>query len=156
MASRYRPHIVSVAPNPRWASAKFGLRSTKNSTNCLKKIVNCFRRKADMIKQIFRATVLTLICINSAFALSLKDAKAQGLVGERNDGYVGYVVKPASAEVKALVKEVNNKRKAKFQSTASNNKISVEQVAALFYERAVNQTQAGHYYQNASGSWVKK
>ena len=109
-----------------------------------------------MIKKLFYAIVLMVVGLNTALALDLREAKAQGLVGERNDGYVGYVVKPASAEVKAIVKDVNNKRKAKFASTASNNNITIEQVAARFYERAVSQTRAGHYYQDASGRWVKK
>lgn len=109
-----------------------------------------------MMRQLVFALILLTAGLNSAFALDLRQAKAQGLVGERNDGYVGYVVTPASAEVKAVVKDVNNKRRAKFTATANNNNITVEQVAARFYQRAVNQTQAGHYYQDASGKWIKK
>ncbi|TQV85274.1 DUF1318 domain-containing protein [Exilibacterium tricleocarpae] len=108
------------------------------------------------MKKFFLGLMLVVVGLNSAFALDLREAKAKGLVGERNDGYVGYVVKPASAEVKAVVKEVNNKRKAKFAATAGNNNITIEQVAARFYQRAVSQTRAGHYYQDAGGKWVKK
>ncbi|MEE8060143.1 MAG: YdbL family protein [Pseudomonadales bacterium] len=108
------------------------------------------------MKQLIFVLLLTLIGINSAFALSLKEAKAQGLVGERNDGYVDYVVSPANAETKTLVKEVNNKRKAKFEATAKNNNLKVEQVATRFYQRAASQTAAGNYYQNAAGQWNKK
>ena len=100
---------------------------------------------------------LCLILLGSqAFAQNLHEAKAAGLVGERNDGYLGYVVTPPSDQVKALVKDVNNKRKAKFTQTARNNNITTEQVAFRFYQLAVKETEPGHYYQDASGKWVRK
>jgi len=93
---------------------------------------------------------------NVAFALSLQDAKSSGLVGERNDGYIGYVVTPPRDDVKAVVKNVNNKRKAKFTESAKSNKLKTEQVANRFYQRAIKATAAGNYYQDAGGAWVKK
>jgi uncharacterized protein YdbL (DUF1318 family) len=92
----------------------------------------------------------------AAFAMSLQDAKEQGLVGERNDGYVGYVQTPPDSGVAAMVKEVNSKRRAKFTETARKNNLQTEQVAQRFYQRAVEATAPGHYYQDASGAWVKK
>jgi hypothetical protein len=100
---------------------------------------------------------LCLILLGSqAFAQSLHEAKAAGLVGERNDGYVGYVVTPPSDKTKALVKEVNNKRKTKFTQTAKNNNLKTEQVAFRFYQRAVEATDPGQFYQDKTGKWVKK
>ena len=109
-----------------------------------------------MIKKLFYGLILVVAGMNAAWAMDLTEAKTKGLVGERNDGYVGYVVKPPSVEVKNIVKEVNNKRKAKFAATASNNNITVKQVASRFYQRAISKTQAGNYYQNLNGKWVKK
>ena len=45
--------------------------------------------------------IILLLCLallgsNSALALTLHEAKAAGLVGERNDGYLGYVTTPPS------------------------------------------------------------
>jgi uncharacterized protein YdbL (DUF1318 family) len=108
------------------------------------------------MKRILLGLCLLILGSNVAFAQSLHDAKARGLVGERNDGYVGYVVTPPDAEVKAMVKNVNGKRKAKFSETAKNNKLETAQVANLFYQRAVGATITGNYYQDASGAWVKK
>lgn len=99
---------------------------------------------------------LMLLGTNVAFALSLQEAKLDGLVGERNDGYVGYVVTPASDEVKAVVKNVNNKRRAKFTSSANSNNLKTEQVAQRFYQRAIEATATGNYYQDAGGAWTKK
>ncbi len=109
-----------------------------------------------MMKNIIYALLITVLSINAAHALSLQEAKSKGLIGERTDGYLGYVVIPPSAEVKALVKDVNNKRRAKFKTTAKNNSIAVEKVGARFYHRAVDATKSNHYYQDVGGNWVKK
>lgn len=108
------------------------------------------------MKQILMGLVLVVLGASNAFAISLHDAKSSGLVGERNDGYVGYVVTPPSAEVKVVVKDVNNKRKSKFSQSAKSNNLLVEQVANRFYQRAVSATKTGQYYQDADGAWVKK
>lgn len=108
------------------------------------------------MKQLIMGACLVLLGSNIAFALSLQEAKSNGLVGERKDGYVGYVVTPPANDVKAVVKEVNNKRKAKFTESAKSNQLKTEQVANRFYQRAVKATADGHYYQDASGAWVKK
>ena len=108
------------------------------------------------MKRIVMGFCLLLLGSNVAFALSLQEAKSSGLVGERNDGYVGYVVTPPQDEVKAVVKQVNNKRKAKFSESAKSNNLKTEQVANRFYQRALQATEKGNYYQDASGAWVKK
>jgi len=97
-----------------------------------------------------------LMLVPAAYAATLQEAKADGLVGEQRDGYVGFVAGNASAEVRALVQDVNNQRRQRYQQIAQQNDISIEQVAALAFERAVEATQSGHYYQNAGGSWVRK
>ena len=108
------------------------------------------------MKQLLIGLALIVLGANSAFAISLHEAKNTGLIGERNDGYVGYVVTPPSAEVKLVVKDVNNKRRAKFSQSAQSNNLQVEQVANRFYQRAVTATSSGNYYQDAGGEWVKK
>ena len=55
---------------------------------------------------------------NASWALSLQEAKAQGLVGEQANGYLAAVKSDASADVKALVDDINVKRKEKYQSIA--------------------------------------
>jgi uncharacterized protein YdbL (DUF1318 family) len=45
-----------------------------------------------MMKTFFATVLVTLMSISFAYGLELQDAKSQGLIGERTDGYVGYVV----------------------------------------------------------------
>ena len=108
------------------------------------------------MKHLLMGFCLMLVGANVAFALSLQEAKTNGLVGERNDGYVGYVVTPPGDDVKVVVKEVNNKRKAKFTESARSNNLKTEQVANRFYQRALKATEKGNYYQDSNGAWVKK
>lgn len=100
--------------------------------------------------------VFCLLISSTAFAATLQEAKEDGIIGERRDGYVGFVISGASAEVQAMVQDVNRQRRELYQQIAQQNKISVEQVSALAYEKAVEATQSGHYLQDPSGAWVKK
>ncbi len=92
----------------------------------------------------------------SAFAIDIDEAKAQGLVGESMTGYLAAVKLPASAEVQALIDDVNAKRKAAFERTAARTNTTLIQVSHRFYELAVERTEPGHFYQDASGRWVRK
>lgn len=107
------------------------------------------------MKKIFAAIGLALL-LQNAWAIDLQSAKAQGLVGEAKSGYLAAVKSPASAEVKALIAEVNAKRKARFQDTANKTGTTLAQVSNRFYELAVQKTASGHYYQDKSGRWVRK
>lgn len=89
----------------------------------------------------------------TAFAIGLDDAKARGLVGETVDGYLGAV--EASAEVNALVADINAKRKAEYQRIAQKNGIDLSTVEALAGKKAIEKTPAGQYVQ-IEGAWVRK
>ncbi|MFQ5636218.1 MAG: YdbL family protein [Gammaproteobacteria bacterium] len=102
------------------------------------------------------AVILLALAAQSAWGSDIGTAKAQGLVGEANTGYVAAVKTPPGADIAALIAEVNAKRKAKFRQTAADTGATVEQVAYRFYELAVQKTRPGHYYQDASGRWKKK
>ena len=107
------------------------------------------------MKKIFLALCLSL-AVSAAWAIDIGAAKEQGLVGEANTGYIAAVKTPASAEVQALIADVNAKRKAEFEKTAEKTGATLEQVRARFYELAVQKTAAGHYFQDANGAWRKK
>ena len=102
---------------------------------------------------ILAATLVAFLGAGNAFALSLQDAKAQGLVGEKNDGYLG-VVKDGPG-VAALVSEINGKRKQFYQETAAKTKASVSSVEQVAGTRAISETPSGQMV-NTGGGWTKK
>jgi len=102
------------------------------------------------------AAIGLLLLLQNAWAMDIREAKDQALVGEANTGYIVALKSPASAEVRALVADVNAKRKTQFEETARRTGVTTAQVAYRFYELAVQRTAPGHYYQGVDGQWKKK
>ena len=99
-------------------------------------------------------TLVSAVCMSfSAWAISLDDAKNQGLVGEDSSGYLGLVVQ--NEEAKAVVDDINAKRKAQYLKLAKKNNLSLSQVEALAAAKTIEKTQSGHYVE-VNGNWVKK
>ncbi len=98
---------------------------------------------------------LTLFLANTALALDLDSAKAAGLIGEQINGYLGVVNKPASSEAEALVKDINSKRRAKYQEIATKNGTDLSAVEKQAGQKLIEKTASGHYI-NTGSSWQKK
>ena len=98
--------------------------------------------------------VLTLFAV-AAGAVELDQAKRDGLVGERADGYLGLVLKSAPAEVTALVAEINAQRKAEYQRIAEEHNLSLEQVEALAGKKTIEKTVSGNWIL-VNGGWQQK
>ena len=101
-------------------------------------------------------SALIVLGVQAASAATLDGAKAAGQIGESVDGYVHLVDKNAPAEVKALMKEVNNKRRTKYEGIANKRGAAVKDVAALAGAKLVERTPAGQYVIDSSGKWRKK
>jgi len=98
--------------------------------------------------------IALLLTAAPAAALDLDEAKQQGLVGEQTDGYVGAVDPSPSDEVKALVAEVNQKRRASYREIAQKTGTSVETVAALAAQKLVERAPAGAWLGD-KGTWYQ-
>lgn len=107
-----------------------------------------------IIKRILLVLALVLSA-NAAFALSLEDAKRDGLVGEDAGGYIAAVSSP-SKDVRDLVREVNDKRSQEYQRIAQSNKIAITDVEQLAGRKAIEKTAAGHFIRLPGGDWQKK
>ena len=92
----------------------------------------------------------------AANAATLDDAKSAGQIGEGVDGYLHLVDKNAPDAVKALVKDVNNKRREKYASIAKTRNISVENEAALAGTKLVERAPAGQHVMDSNAKWRKK
>ncbi|AFT71419.1 hypothetical protein UCP025560 [Alloalcanivorax dieselolei B5] len=98
--------------------------------------------------------VATLTMAGTAFALELDQAKTQGLVGEQPNGYLGVV--KATPEAVQLVSDVNEKRRQAYERIARQNGITLEQVANLAGQKAIEKTSGGEYVKTPDGQWIKK
>ena len=96
---------------------------------------------------------LTISGIRSASALDLDEARSQGLIGERFDGYVGVVRQaPGVAE---LVETVNGQRRRVYEDTARSTGQSLDVVERLAGERQISRARSGWYVDAGSG-WQRK
>lgn len=98
--------------------------------------------------------VMTLLLGAHAYALDLDAAKTQGLVGEQPNGYLG-VVKATPAAVE-LASDINEKRRQAYQRIAQQNGITLDQVATLAGQKAIEKSAGGQYVKTPTGQWVKK
>lgn len=94
--------------------------------------------------------------IGPAHAGALEDAKAEGQVGERIDGYLGVVDSGAPGSVKSLVKEINAEREAKYAEIAKKQGAPVAAVAQIAGKKLIQRAPAGEYVMGADGQWQQK
>jgi uncharacterized protein YdbL (DUF1318 family) len=79
-------------------------------------------------------------------------ARSSGAIGEKPDGYLGFVNSPSPA-IKSLVDDLNIKRKAAYTRKAQETNSTVEQFAFTSGCNLIMRTVPGEKYQAPSGSW---
>ena len=98
--------------------------------------------------------ILALFAL-SAGAADLDQAKRDGLVGERADGFLGLVVTSAPNDVVRLVADINAKRKDEYERIAVENNLTLEQVQALAGKKAIQRTRSDQWIL-INGGWQRK
>ncbi|WP_296599003.1 YdbL family protein [Phenylobacterium sp.] len=109
------------------------------------------------------AAVLAALAVTPAAAYAMDSkaavdaAKAQGVVGEQADGFLGFVKPSSDPALKAAVEDINQGRAALYREAAAKNGVSVEAAGASAYSTVVqSRIKPGEYYKPAGGGWVKK
>lgn len=117
-----------------------------------------YSRFSRTLKSCARLCCFALLVVGASQAgeATLDEAKAAGQVGEAPDGYVHLVDSGAPADVKALVKDVNTKRKAKYASIAKKRDLPIEAVAVQAGTKLVERTPSGRYVMDGRSKWKKK
>ena len=83
--------------------------------------------------------------------LELKD---KGIIGETVNGYLGFVSSQHTGE--DVVSAENQDRKEIYTRIAQQQNLSLDLVATRRGQQLIERTSPGHFFQNASGAWVKK
>lgn len=90
----------------------------------------------------------------AASAKSIVDqAKTNGIVGEKLNGYLDFVRADASAEIRAAVNEINIKRKSIYTRLARDQKVGVADVAGLTGEKLVAKAKPGEMVMLGDMQW---
>lgn len=109
------------------------------------------------IQQLLTVITFALALIAApAWALSKDEAKAQGLIGEGINGYLAIVTANPTPELRALVEEINRKRKAAYTNSAQSAGVSRDVFELRMGQRLQERAPAGHYIQLQNGNWKRK
>lgn len=109
------------------------------------------------------AAVIAALALPPAAAVALDTkalvdkAKADGVVGEQADGFLGFVKPTADTALRAAVQEINEGRAALYRQAAAKTGVSVEAAGASAFNTVVqSRLKPGEYYRPAGGGWVRK
>lgn len=81
-------------------------------------------------------------------------AKRSGQIGERYDGYLGYVITP-SAALRRQVDAVNIRRRSLYSGLAARKGVSPEEVGITAACSLLSRIVVGEYYLLGQGSWQR-
>jgi len=83
-------------------------------------------------------------------------ARAQGVVGERYDGYLGYASEPGSNAARVQTEAVNIRRRAIYSSFASRRGVSPSEVGITAACTLLARVQVGESYMLLDGVWRRR
>ena len=114
-------------------------------------------KRNNWITNTFLALIVSMLAVSVAVAASpLTQPKADGLIGEQANGYIGLVKNDVPADVKKLVKDINAKRKAGYQRIATKQGTGLKDVERVGGNTAIEKTVRGNYIRDANGAWRRK
>ena len=114
-----------------------------------------------MLKRIYRMAVVMIAALFTAFSAyaadpTIETAKTQGVVGERADGYLGFVSPSDDVALQRLVAEINAKRREAYTRLAGQTGQSVSDIATLTAEKQFLRAASGQYLYYPEGVWRRK
>ena len=83
-------------------------------------------------------------------------AKAQGIVGEQGDGFLGLVTGSADPAVQAAVAEINAGRARTYRDIAAKTGVTEATAAEATAQQLISRLPAGAYDKPLGGSWTRK
>ncbi|EKT62710.1 YdbL family protein [Providencia burhodogranariea] len=107
------------------------------------------------MKYVHQAIIVLSLSISSAFALTVDEAKTQGLVGETLSGYLA-IVNTNNAVATELVNDINHEREAKYGEIAKKNNLQTREVGRIAGQKLIERARTGEYVRGINGQWLKK
>ena len=92
---------------------------------------------------------------SAATKAAVDTAKANGLVGEQGDGYLG-LVHPGDPALAAAVAEINAGRAAVYRETAAKTGVTAAAAGQATAVQLFARLPPGQYYKPLEGAWTRK
>jgi uncharacterized protein YdbL (DUF1318 family) len=106
-----------------------------------------------------RCILLALLCMSLSVPATGQDsstilsARRAGLIGERFDGYLGFVTPNPSAELRRQVNAINIRRRSLYSGLAARRGVSPEEVGITTACSLLRRLGVGEYYLLGQGGW---
>lgn len=100
------------------------------------------------------AAIFTSLVPRHAQALTLDQARAQGLVGELPNGYVA--ARRSAPGVSSLVDSVNQQRRQHYRQIAGQSNAPLAAVEQQAGRALIERLPRGSWYMNARNQWVQR
>jgi len=112
------------------------------------------------LSTLFAAMILVVISYQTHVAAApaiVEEAKAQCIVGEQMNGYLGVVPgKTVSVELQREIRRINQQRKILYTKLAEENGVTVKDIEALTAQKLISRAQPGECVRGSDNEWVKK
>jgi uncharacterized protein YdbL (DUF1318 family) len=82
--------------------------------------------------------------------------RADGVIAERYDGYVEIRASNAPSDARALVADVNAKRRALYTQRAGESNVPVAEVGKVFANKIAGSAPSGTYFRQPGGGYVRR
>ena len=93
----------------------------------------------------------------SAQKAAIDAAKAQGIVGEQADGYLGFRTSASDPALQTAVTTTNAARREAYAASARQAGTTPDVAAARMFEsQLMPRITTGQWYRNAAGQWVQR
>ncbi len=104
---------------------------------------------------LFAALAVALsLAVAPASAQSLDQLRKSGAVGERFDGFA--VARQGGGSARAIVDQINAKRRQIYAKRASQQGVSVDQVGRVYAKTIQGKAPRGTWFLDQSGRWRRK
>ena len=115
-------------------------------------------KRDNCMTRIILAMLTGMLAVSIAVASEspLTQPKADGLIGEQANGYIGLVTSDVPANIRKLVESVNAKRKAGYEKIAAKQGVPLSEVEKVGAKTAFEKTLRGNYVRDTNGTWRKK
>jgi hypothetical protein len=110
-------------------------------------------RKFLLILMFASASLTLAVPVLAQESASIVEARRAGLIGERFDGYLGFVTSNAPAELHRQVNAINIRRRSLYYDLAARKGVTPEEVGITAACSLLRRIGIGEYYLSDQGSW---
>ena len=93
---------------------------------------------------------------SAAAKAAVDAAKAQGVVGEQGDGFLGLVSGSADPAIKSAVAEINAGRAQAYKDIGAKTGVTAAAAGEATAQQLFARLPAGAYYKPLGGTWAQK